>query len=138
MSFAPYLVFPGTARDAMTEYAAIFGATDLMIMDMASLPPDQRPPGTDGHVMHAQFSAGPGSPLLGSDSVTGMANASGSPTVFHAAPSIARAKELYTALAAGGNAFMPVGPTTWSPAFGMLRDKWGTTWMITVTPEALA
>lgn len=136
MSFAPYLVFPGTARQAMTDYAAIFGATDLTIMDMSSLPPDQRPPGTDDNVMHAQFSVGDGAPLLGSDSVTGMANASGSPTVFHAAPSIARANALYDALAQGGDAFMPVAPTSWSPAFGMLRDKWGTTWMITVSPGA--
>ena len=136
MSFAPYLVFPGTARQAMTEYAAIFGATDLSIMDMASLPPDQRPPGSEGHVMHAQFSAGPGAPLLGSDAVTGMENPSGSPTVFHAAPSIAGANAVYTALAQGGDAFMPVAPTSWSPAFGMLRDKWGTTWMITVAPGA--
>ncbi|MBC7476970.1 MAG: VOC family protein [Pseudorhodobacter sp.] len=136
MSFAPYLVFPGTARQAMTDYAAIFGATDLMIMDMASLPPDQRPPGSDGQVMHAQFSVVSGSPLLASDAVTGMENASGSPTVFHDAASIARANEVYAALARGGNAFMPVAPTSWSPAFGMLRDKWGTTWMITVAPGA--
>ena len=136
MSFAPYLVFPGTAREAMTEYARIFGATDLQITGFDATPANQRPLGTEGKVMHAQFSAGPGAPLLGSDSVTGMANPSGSPTVFHAAPSISRAREIYAALADGGDGFMPLAPTFWSPAFGMLRDKWGTTWMITVAPGA--
>ena len=136
MSFAPYLVFPGTARDAMTAYATIFGATDLQIMGFDATPEDQRPPGTEGKVMHAQFSAGPGAPLLGSDSVTGMANPSGSPTVFHAAASAARAGEIYAALAVGGDSFMPLAPTFWSPAFGMLRDRWGTTWMITVAQAA--
>ncbi len=134
MSFAPYLVFPGTAREAMTAYAAIFGASDLQIMGFDATPPDQRPPGSDGKVMHAQFSAGPGAPLLGSDSVTGMANSSGSPTVFHAAADAARAAEIYGALAKGGDPFMPLAATFWSPAFGMLRDRWGTTWMITVAP----
>ena len=32
MSFAPYIGFSGQAREAMTAYAAIFGATDLQIM----------------------------------------------------------------------------------------------------------
>lgn len=134
MSFAPYLVFPGTAREAMTFYAQVFGAKDLQIMGFDDTPVDQRPPGSAGHVMHAQFSAGPGAPLLGSDSVTGMANASGSPTVFHAATSKARAEEVYAALSAGGNAFMPLAATFWSSAFGMLRDQFGTTWMVTVEP----
>lgn len=138
MSFAPYLVFPGTARDAMAAYAAIFGAQDLQIMGFDDMPPDQRPAGSAGQVMHAQFSAGPGAPLLGSDAVTGMDNGSGSPTVFHAAASIARANEIYDALSQGGHPFMPVAPTSWSPAFGMLRDRWGTTWMITVAPDALS
>ena len=29
---------------------------------------------------------------------------------------------------------MPLAPTFWSPAFGMLRDRFGTTWMITTQP----
>lgn len=136
MSFVPYLVFHGNAREAMTEYARIFGATDLEIRGFDATPPDQRPPGTDGKVMHAQFTAGSGGPLLGSDSATGMSNPSGSPTVFHAATSIARAHEIYAALSAGGDAFMPMAQTFWTPAFGMLRDKWGTTWMVTVAPGA--
>ena len=134
MSFAPYLVFPCTARAAMTAYAAIFGAQDLQIMGFDDMPPDQRPPGSAGHVMHAQFSAGSGAPLLGSDSVTGMQNNHGSPTVFHAAASVARAGEIYAALAADGDGFMPLAPTFWAPAFGMLRDRFGTTWMITTAP----
>lgn len=136
MSFAPYLVFPGTAREAMTAYARIFGATDLQIMSFSDAPPGSAPPGNDNGVMHAQFSAGPGAPLLGSDAATGMANSSGSPTVFHAASNADRAAQIYEALAEGGTPFMPLSPTFWSPAFGMLRDRWGTTWMITVAPQA--
>ena len=67
MSFAPYIGFTGNARDAMTEYARIFGANDLQIMGFADAPPDQRPPGAENLVMHAQFSAGPGAPMMGCD-----------------------------------------------------------------------
>ena len=134
MSFAPYLVFPGTAREAMTAYAAIFGAQDLQITGFEAMPADQRPPGSAGHVMHAQFTAGPGTPLLASDSVTGMQNPSGSPTVFHATGSVARANEVYNALATGGDAFMPLAPTFFAAAFGMLRDRFGPTWMISSEP----
>ena len=35
MSFSAYLSFNGQARDAMTTYAAIFGATDLQLMPFA-------------------------------------------------------------------------------------------------------
>ena len=135
MSFAPYLVFPGTAREAMTAYAAIFGASDLQIMKFSDAPPGSAPPGTENGVMHAQFSAGPGAPLMGSDAVTGMANPSGSPTVFHAAATAARAAEIFDALAEGGTVIMALAPTFWAPAFGMLRDKWGISWMISVAPQ---
>ena len=135
MSFAPYLVFPGTARQAMTAYAAIFGATALQIMGFADAPPGSAPPGNADGVMHAQFTAGPGAPLMGSDTATGMANPSGSPTVFHAAPNAARAAEVFDALAEGGTTIMPLAATFWAPAFGMLRDTWGVSWMISVVPQ---
>ena len=135
MSFAPYLIFPGTARQAMTAYAAIFGATDLQIMGFADAPPGSAPPGNEDGVMHAQFTAGPGAPLMGSDTATGMANPSGSPTVFHAAAPPERAARIFAALAEGGTTIMPLAPTFWAPAFGMLRDTWGTSWMISVVPQ---
>ena len=135
MSFAPYLIFNGTARQAMTAYAAIFGATDLQIMSFADAPPGSAPPGNVDGVMHAQFTAGPGAPLMGSDMATGMANPSGSPTVFHAAATPASAARIFAALAAGGTIIMPLAPTFWAPAFGMLRDPWGVSWMISVVPQ---
>ena len=134
MSFAPYLVFASNAREAMTAYAAIFGATDLQIMSFADAPPGSAPPGNGNGVMHAQFTAGPGAPLMGSDAATGMDNPSGSPTVFHAAANAARAAEVFDALAEGGAVVMALAPTFWAPAFGMLRDKWGISWMISVVP----
>ena len=135
MSLAPYLVFDGTAPRAMTAYAAIFGASDLQIVGFADAPPDSAPPGNENGVMHAQFSAGPGAPPMGSDAATGMDNPSSSPTVFHAAATPARAAEIFDALAEEGTVVIAQAPTFWAPAFGMLRDRLGISWMISLAPQ---
>ena len=137
MAFSPYIGFFGTAREAMTFYASVFGAKDLEFNNFSDLPADQRPAGTDGLVMHAQFSAGPGAPLMGCDIPPGMAEPSpGSHSVFHAAPDATIAAQIFEALSAGGEVEMPLAATFWSPAFGMLNDRFGTRWMISVPSGA--
>lgn len=137
MSFAPYIGFAGNAREAMTFYATAFGAKDLEFQNFSDLPADQRPPGTDGLVMHSQLSAGPGAPLMGCDIPPGMGVAGmGGTSVFHAAPDVATATRLFAALSEGGNVTMPLAPTFWSPAFGMVTDRFDTRWMITVATDA--
>ncbi len=136
MSFAPYLGFQGNAREAMTRYAEIFGATDLMVMTFAEAPPEQRPPMMDDKVMHAQFSAGPGAPLMGSDTPPGMEGTMKSASVYHAADSVEKAEQIFAALSEGGTVTMPMAPTFWAPIFGMVTDRWNTSWMITTEQNA--
>ena len=137
MSFAPYLGFPGTCREAMTFYAEVFGATDLQIMSNADAPEGALPPGDDPHrVLHAQFNLGPGAPLMGSDVPPWMPSGRGSPTVYHAAPDRTRAEAVFALLSAGVTIHMPMAATFWSEAFGFLTDRFGTAWMITVAPTA--
>ena len=47
-------------------------------------------------------------------------------------PTMEEATEAFDALAEGGEVHMPLGPTSWAPAFGMLADRFGTPWMISV------
>lgn len=42
----------------------------------------------------------------------------------------AELRRIYAALAAGGDAFMPLAPTFWSACFGMVKDKFGLTWSL--------
>ena len=133
MSFSPYIGFSGTAREAMTFYATVFDAQDLQIMNFSDMPADQRPPATDGLVMHAQLSAGPGAPLMGCDIPPGMgAGGMGGSSVFHGAPDAETATRVFARLSEGGSIEMPLAPTFWSPAFGMVTDRFGTRWMISV------
>ena len=135
MSFAPYVAFSGNARAAMTEYARIFGATDLQLMSFAEAPPDQRPEGAETLVMHAQFTAGQGAPMMGSDVPPAYGTGGmGASSVYHSAADAGEAARIFAALAEGGTVTMPLAATFWSPAFGMLQDRFGTRWMISVPP----
>jgi PhnB protein len=52
------------------------------------------------------------------------------------APDEAAARRMFSALAEGGAVTMPIGKTFWSPCFGMLTDRFGVGWMVTVVPAA--
>lgn len=136
MSFAPYLHFQGNCADAMRFYADVFGAGDLMMMRYSEAPPDAGMPagsgdggGGDG-VMHASLTAG-GQYLMASDFPPGMA---GEPqaavSVTHTTDDVAKARIIFDRLVEGGTEVMPFGPTFWSHGFGMLKDRFGTHWMV--------
>jgi hypothetical protein len=44
------------------------------------------------------------------------------------------AARVFEALAKDGEVQMPIGPTSWSPAFGMCIDRFGTPWMVGANP----
>ena len=45
-------------------------------------------------------------------------------------PTVDEAKRAFEALSPGGKVVMPLGPTFWADTFGMLTDRYGTSWMI--------
>jgi PhnB protein len=133
MSFCPYLSFAGNAREAMTFYAEVFGATDLEFNVYGDMPPGTPDMGMGpDKIMHAQFTLG-SVPLMGSDApgVGGGSDIS----VFHGATSKEAAKAVFDRLADGAEVTMPFGPTFWAPVFGMLKDRFGISWMITTAPN---
>jgi PhnB protein len=42
---------------------------------------------------------------------------------------------LWEKLAAGATVVEPYGPAQWAPAFGMLTDRFGVTWILDVAPS---
>ena len=50
-------------------------------------------------------------------------------------PTEADAQKAFAALSEGGKVTMPLMKTFWSPCFGMLEDKFGVGWMVTVFAE---
>lgn len=130
MSFSPYLHFQGNCAEAMQFYADVFGATDLMLWRYADAPPDSgMPTGGDG-VMHASLTAG-GQHLMASDYPPGMpGEAQAAVSVCHTVGEVEQGRAIFGKLLEGGAEVMPYGPTFWSHGFGMLKDRFGTRWMI--------
>lgn len=133
MSFTPYIHFQGQCREAMTFYADVFGGT-LELTSYADGPPDMCPPHSADRIMHSCVMT-PTGPLFASDFPAGM---DGDPqkavSVSHAAPDIQGGQAIYDRLADGADIIMPFGETFFSPGFGMLKDRFGTHWMIMVMP----
>jgi PhnB protein len=42
------------------------------------------------------------------------------------------AEHVFNALAEGGTVIMPLEKTFWAPKFGMLEDRFGVDWMVSV------
>ena len=66
------------------------------------------------------------------------AGSEGSPqqgiSVMQTAPNLAEAQRVFSALAAQGAVIQPFQPTFFSPGFGMVKDKFGTHWIISALP----
>jgi PhnB protein len=133
MSFHPYVFFVGTCREAMTAYQAIFGG-QLDLVTAADMP--DAPEGVPGDaIMHAALMLDGGALLMASDDPS--ATEAGPKTgisVSYSAADADDAARVFDALATDGEVQMPIGPTSWSPAFGMCIDRFGTPWMVGANP----
>jgi len=129
MSFDPYIHFQGNCRAAMTAYRQIFGGTVTFSTYAEAPDAGEEARGSD-RVMHGQLVSG-GRLLLGSDFPPGW---EGDPqkavSISHIGATVAEAERIFAALAEGGEVIMAFRPTFWSDGFGMLKDRFGTHWMI--------
>ncbi|MDQ8189887.1 VOC family protein [Roseibacillus persicicus] len=134
----PYLFFDGCCEEAIEFYVANLGAEVEMMMRFKDCP-DPLPPGMDSEenadkVMHATLKIGENK-VMASDSCCGESEEKVQFAGFSlslAFESEADAREAFAKLAAGGEVAMPLGETFWSPCFGMVTDRFGLQWMITV------
>ena len=132
MTFNAYLFFSnGTCSEAFERYAEVFGGA-VTIMRMGDVPADQRMPGAaDDVVMHAALKVGDAL-LMGSDDPSGDGGPKLGFNVAYTAPDPDTAERVFAALGEGGDVTMPMAKTFWSPAFGMVTDRFGVPWMIDV------
>lgn len=127
----PYLFFDGNCAEAMQFYQRTLGGKmEAMLRYGDSPQPGQCPPGSAERIMHASIDLN-GQLLMASDCpegqpYEGMKNVS----ISLLYPTAAEAKPIFDALAAGGHVVMPMSPTFWAEGFGMLTDRYGTSWMI--------
>ncbi len=135
----PYLFFAGRCEEALEFYKSAIGAETQMLLRYSdspdSMPPGMLPDGYETKVMHASFKVG-GSVILASDGCGGEESLGFRAfSLSLALPSAADMDRVFNALAEGGIVTMPLDRTFWSSRFGMLKDKFGMGWMITIDPS---
>lgn len=133
MLIQPYLSFEGRCEEALNFYKKAVGAKEEMLMRFKDspepCPPDMVPPGSENKVMHMSFRIG-NSVIMASDG-----NCSGKPlghgiSLAITVPTVAEAERIFAALSDGGQVHMPMDKTFFSPAFGVLVDRFGVSWMV--------
>ncbi|MFO1419201.1 MAG: VOC family protein [Methylotetracoccus sp.] len=131
----PYLFFGGRCDEAIAFYREALGATVELLMRFDEspdpAPPGTVPPGFERKVMHATLRIG-GAVLMASDGCDESTRFDGF-RLSLALPTEERARVAFASLANGGEIQMPLCETFWSPCFGMLTDRFGVGWMVTVT-----
>ncbi|RYI35691.1 MAG: VOC family protein [Acetobacteraceae bacterium] len=131
----PYLHFQGHCAEALAFYADIFEADDLQLMRYSDAPDMDDALRDPTRVIHGQLSL-PDGVLMASDYPPGMTgDAQAAVSIMQVADTVAEAQRVFRALAKGGAVVQDFGSTFFSRGFGMLKDRYGTHWMISVAPE---
>src|SRR5580698_6812254 len=134
----PYLFFNGRCEEALEFYRTAVGAEIVMLMRFKDSPephpPGMLPPGFEDKVMHATVRIGASTILASDGRCAGTTNFDGF-SLHLLAANEAEVDRLFDALAEGGDIGMPLAKTFWNPRFGMLTDRFGVGWMVSVATE---
>lgn len=140
MEVQNYLFFyDGRCEDAIEFYKKAVDAKVDLLMRFKDAP--EQPgegcvaPGSGDKIMHASFTIG-GTMIMASDGNGLQKGGFDGFSLSLALRDKAQADRYFDALAEGGNVIMPLGETFWSPRFGMLKDRFGISWMVNVVPAA--
>jgi PhnB protein len=133
MQLHTYLNYGGDCEDAFRFYEQHLGGKITMLMRHGEQPtPSQLPPDWNGKVLHARMSLG-GTELLGADIPAYQPMRSAYLSL--AVDSNEDAERVFALLSDGGQLFMPMQETFFASRFAMLRDRFGTSWML-LCPKA--
>jgi len=133
----PYLFLNGSCEEAVEFYRKALGAEVEMMMRFKESPepppPGTVPPGFENKIMHCSFRIG-STTVMASDGCAGEKPKFEGFSLSLSVASEAEADRAFAALANGGQVRMPMAKTFWSPRFGMVADRFGLGWMISVIP----
>lgn len=127
----PYLSFRDNAREAMEFYQSVFGGTlesgTFGDMNMAEDPAEAN------KVMHSSLKTDSGFVLMASDTPASMALDEGSSySISLSGDDGEELRGYWDKLLDGGQMTLPLEKAPWGDVFGMLNDKFGTSWMISI------
>src|SRR5213082_2680790 len=128
MKMLTYVNFDGKCAEAFRFYEKHLGGTVGMMMTHGQAPDQSNAdPAWKDAVLHARMSVG-GTELMGADIPSAQPMRSAYLSLL--VDSDAEAARIFSALANGGEVFMPMQETFCATRFGQLRDRFGVNWMI--------
>jgi PhnB protein len=129
----PYLFFGGRCEEAIEFYRKALGAevARLVRFKEAPEPQPEMPECFEEKIMHATLRIGETILMASDGRCEGEANFEGF-SISLTVTDEAEADRIFAALSEGGLATMPLEKTFWAPKFGMLQDRFGVGWMVSV------
>jgi PhnB protein len=130
MKLYTYLNYGGNCRQAFEFYVEHLGAklteitTHGEVAGAENVPPDWK-----NAVVHARIHLGD-TMVLGADIPPDRFQPMRSAYLTLIVDSVVEAERLYALLSDGGQIFMPMEETFFAHRFAMLRDRFGTSWML--------
>ncbi|WP_422355273.1 VOC family protein [Roseivirga pacifica] len=137
-----YLTFNGNCKSAFDFYRSVFGGEFASESTFGEMPPQEgMPPMPDemkDQIMHVSLPISQETVLMGSDTGGEWADSHVQGNNFSisiSTDSKAKADNFFNELSAGGEVKMPMEQTFWGDYFGMLTDKFGINWMISLNEK---
>jgi len=135
MQLHTYLNYGGNCEQAFRFYEQHLGGKVTMLMRHGEAPsPGPTPPDWKDKVLHARMNLG-GTELSGADVPADRFQPMRSAYLTLTLGSNEETERLYALLADGGEIFMKMEETFFANRFAMLRDRFGTSWML-IYPKA--
>ena len=130
MKLYTYLNYGGNCEQAFRFYEQHLGGKITMMMTHAEQPGiNTVPPEFQKAILHARMTIGE-TELMAADVPPERFQPMRSAYLTLIVESIDEAERIYALLSDGGEIFMPIQETFFAYRFAMLRDKFGTSWMI--------
>ena len=130
MQLSAHLIFDGQCEAAFHFYERVLGAKIVFLLRYGDSPmAEQTPPASRSKVIHATLQIG-GQSLAGADVLPDQYERPQGFYLLLSPSDPVLAEKVFTALADQGTVRMPLQKTFWSPAYGVLVDRFGIPWEI--------
>lgn len=129
MKLYTYLNYGGNCRQAFEFYVQHLGGKITALTTHGEMGDPNVPPDWTDAVLHARMEIGD-TQLLGADIPPDRFQPMRSAYLTLIVDSNAEAERIYNLLKDGGQIFMPMEETFFAHRFAMLRDRFGTSWML--------
>ncbi len=128
----PYVAFNNNAREAMGFYQTVFGG-ELTLSTFADLHASHGDD-EDDLIMHSVLTSPTGLVLMGSDTTSRMPYVRGTDvSISLSGDDEAQLTGFWEKLSDGAEITMPLSKAVWGDSFGMLRDRFGVSWLVNIS-----